>query len=200
MRAMPLVAMALATLLSTDAHASACPGPPDVVVAQNRTVVVTGQSVEATGKREFTNLVGCMGGRGSALTDVRKDEFADQPIRLTGSWVAFGVNGFAGDAFYIGLKVVRLSAVGDRPRAVYLDRTGCEACVAFTDAEVTVDGTVVWIARRGGAYTVEFCARSTCRQPQVLDRGRRVAPRSLRLRGATATWRHGSGKRRALLR
>jgi hypothetical protein len=81
---------------------------------------------------------------------------------------------------------------------------GETACGTFSALVVRADGAVAFITRGVLRRTVRICGRQTCLtqaapSPTVVDAGDAIDVHSLRLRGATVTWRHDGQPRSAPL-
>ena len=81
------------------------------------------------------------------------------------------------------------------------DTPGPESHTSVTALVVKADAAVGWIARAAsvGGHTLVQVRRLDRHGARVLDSGSAVGTGSLRLRGTTLSWRHGSATRTAAL-
>jgi len=141
---------------------------------------------------------------------------AGSPIyRLAGRYVAYwdadGTAESGGRTYSVAvhdLKRARVpyavAAWGDRG-SVYDDGI---VPATITDIVLKPNRSVAWIACRTTRAHETRCRRPARRQlwrvdrrqDRLLDRGRRIRPRSLRRRGSTISWRHGKARRTASLK
>jgi hypothetical protein len=178
--------------------ATRCPDPQAQVLARSHSALITGYVAGRDGNvPTYYDVVGCVrkSARAFDLTRYDRDEHAQAPIRLRTRWAALRVEGIYGDSLYRALKLVRLPLPGEQVRIGYFAGPDCGECDDFTDTELYSDGSIAWISRNGSSYEVRACARRRCldkgERPVLLDRGRRIAPRSLRLNGRDITWKNG---------
>jgi hypothetical protein len=132
------------------------------------------------------------------LDDPEADELIRVP-RIVGGVVAFEVTGSDGEDQYSQLARADISK--PLSESLVLAEAGCYACGIFTDVAITSRGTVAFIEKLTKGSRVGGCARPRCSGGKVvaLDRGSKIALRSLSVRGDTATWMNGPTRRSASL-
>jgi hypothetical protein len=125
------------------------------------------------------------------------------PVVLLGTLVGYGFEMCGVDTGSSEVIVQRLSDGHKlRTEAAITGQVGPESYGAVRSIALRGDGAVAWIAqassiiRRGQITEVH---RADRRGTATLDSGNTIDPASLRLRGSTVTWRHGTATRTATL-
>jgi hypothetical protein len=125
-------------------------------------------------------------------------------VAVAGSFAAYALTSFGVDTVTTVVVVRNLSS-GKRLRDVAATTKVLPESFQTVDGIVVkADGAVAWISSVSsvfshGSATVEV-HRADSRGATLLDSGRAIDPRSLRLSGATLSWRDGSSARKATLR
>jgi hypothetical protein len=170
---------------------------------------VVRSSQESTVFRRPASIYGCLFGRGAPVHLTSDNIFPRRTIALAGPLVAYGADYTEDRNFYTDLKVTDLRDEGSGiNRTVSLETTRRGELAA---TRLRADGAVAWIScpRKRSAYgrLSRACARSGGRlkhvwaldahadERRLLDSGRRIEPRSLRLRGTRLTWRRAGALR-----
>ena len=172
----------------------------DVVARSGDLVVIDGR----------TATYGCLRSRGERveLTNPADDEVRGDLLRLAGTWVLLDVTGEEFDDTYEVLQAIDVAA-GPEGRVDVLQTAPRDAARGyFKDAVLKPNGSSAWIGgdpRSGFTYRVEKCEAERClgrddAEPRILDRGRRIASRSLFRKGSRIYWREGRARRCATLR
>jgi hypothetical protein len=126
-------------------------------------------------------------------------------FRTNGAYLAYARTAGDADGNYAFAEVVVLNTRTARRRITRAMPWEDSDFDFVRDLVVTRVGRVAWIAAKGSPYVAEGPwevrrpRRKDSRNPVLLDRGTRIAPRSLRLRPGRATWRHGSARRSSRL-
>jgi hypothetical protein len=149
------------------------------------------------------NLYGCLLARGTPVELApRLFDVVDQPPRtmsLAGPFVALGRD-FSGRGFaYSRFTVIDLRDEHyGLNREADLDGPGM---ATLLDSRLKANAAAAWISRRRGGKLKRVWAWDQRRsRPRLLDRGLRVAPRSLELKGSRLTWRRRGKLHHATLR
>ena len=189
--------MLAAALVPREASAADCLRDGDTVV--KRTGLVT---VLSTGEDQH---VACMrtNGRRTEL-DFPEDDVTLEPehrIRISGHFVSYVTE----TTYPAGADSDFALEVADALRMKTWTVTGAQNCSPAEDWVINGRGSVAWIAEREcheGRFEVWRCLQRTCDDDAVerLDRGRGIAPRSLRRRGDRVTWVRSGVRRSASFR
>jgi hypothetical protein len=127
------------------------------------------------------------------------------PVAVAGDFAAYGVQDFGIDTVLASVVVRRLTdgkQFGDYPvtRAAFAESFQSVGSIAAKgDGAVAWIGVVHSIVAGHGAVEVH-AAGPAAETSKVLDSGPQIVTNSLRLRGSTLTWRHGTAMRHATLR
>jgi hypothetical protein len=206
---------ALVALTVTAAPADAC-GPRGVKVlrATDRIVITYRLVHDPGGPGQLRRHYACA--RGSARAHVLDDPAADDDeygelydrayrFRTNRAYLAYARTAGDADGNYAFAEVVVLNTRTGRRRITRALPDDAEQFNFVRDLVITSTGRVAWIAAEGtpydaeGPWEVRRPRRKQPRNPILLDRGTRISPRSLRLRGGRVTWRYGSARRSAVL-
>jgi hypothetical protein len=207
------VALAVLAVMAAPAHACG-PRGAKVLRETDRVVISYRLVYDRWGPGQLRRHYACA--RGSSRAHVLDDPAADDDeygelydrayrFRTNRAYLAYARTAGDADGNYAVAEVVVLNTRTGRrriSRAMPWEETEFDF---VRDLVVTRTGRVAWIAAEGtpyeaeGPWEVRRPRRKDSRNPVLLDRGTRVAPRSLRLRGGRVTWRHGSARRSATL-
>jgi hypothetical protein len=152
---------------------------------------------------DIFNLYACLFARGTPVELApRNFDLVAQPPRtmsLAGPFVALARDYSARGGAYSLLTVIDLRDEHyGLNREADLDGPGIATLLA---SRLKPNGAVGWISRRKGGKLKRVWAWDRRRvRPRLLDRGRRVAPGSLQLKGSQLTWRRAGKLHHASLR
>lgn len=182
------------------------PPPPRATACGPRDARTVAASPDARVYTTKGAVDGCtIGGRsyqlGASSRTVRENRVA--PVALAGIVAGYALSSFGVDTVSAQVVVRDLANGREVHEAAATSVVLPEAFQSVDAIVVKSDGAVAWISHAGSVVSHRQRTevhRLDTRGPELLDSGSGIAPGSLRLRGSTLTWRHGSVTRRATLR
>jgi hypothetical protein len=139
---------------------------------------------------------------GASSRSIREDRVS--AIAVAGTTAGYATTRYGVDTVSSAV-VVRDLRTGRQLRTLPASNVGLPESVQIVESLVVKsDGAIAWISRTfsiiGRGSTQLEVQRADARGQAVLDSGRSIRSRSLRLRGSTLTWRDAAGTRSASLR
>jgi hypothetical protein len=188
-------------------------GPPEACRPQGARVLLA--TAEATVFSSGGSLSACLLARGAPVPLTTMPEESTQPVEamaLAGPFVAYARD-FIGHGDYDTSMVVTdlrdpdsglnrgFSVAGPYDGAhVVATRLKQNGAVAWIDCPHAIETTRERCAHVGASSKYVFAWGATAEKPRRLDHGRRIDPRSFKLRGSRLTWRKRGKLRHATLR
>ncbi|MEA2467316.1 MAG: hypothetical protein QOJ57_1442, partial [Thermoleophilaceae bacterium] len=188
-------------------------GPPEACRPQGAPVLLA--TARATVFGSGGSMSACLLARGTPVPLASIPEESTQPVEamaLAGPFIAYA-NDFIGHGDYNTSMVVtdlrdpdsgdnRGTTVAGPDDGAYVVATRLKpnGAVAWIDCPFAIEITRERCARVGARSKDVFAWNAAAQKPRRLDHGRRIDPRSFRLRGSRLTWRKRGRLRHATLR